>query len=130
MSNINSFGGNNFQSSGKKTQVFNNHRQNINNLGNNNRQNDNNENKNNLKVQHFYRGNRDDNNNLNPETEIRFHRNNNILKDSININLFPYDDSKMNNILSNNISNNNNINVKIIGKHIQTKRVIIILTII
>ena len=110
MSYINSFGGNNSQNSGKKTQVFHNHRQSINNLGNNSRQNENNENKNNVKAQYFYKGKRGDKNNLNPETEIKLNRKKNILKESINMNIFPIDDNKIN-IISNNIINNNNNNI-------------------
>ena len=90
MSYIKSFGGNNSQNSGKKTQVFHNHRQSINNLGNNNRQNENNENKNNVKAQYFYKGKRGDKNNLNPETEIKLNRKKNILHYFILLTTYKY----------------------------------------
>ena len=117
---INSFGGNNSQKPGKKTQVFNNYRQNINNFGNNNRQNENNESNNNMKAQYANKGKRGDKNNLNPETEIKINRKRNILTESINMNIFPNDDNNINDVLNNN-NINNNININNIRKTISYK---------
>ena len=117
--------GKNEQNNGNKTAIFNNHRQNIISYGNKYRQeniNINNDNINNRKSYYNYRGRSDNNNNnfnigknkedenkLNPQTQVKINKKNNLLGVSINVNLLPNDDDRINNI--SNINNRNNIQV-------------------
>ena len=108
-SGFNPYGRKNAQNPWKNTNVFNNNKQNINRFGNNNKNNNNNnEDKNNIRTQNYFSGKKVDNNNLNPGTEVKLNKKNNPLMASINMNIFPNDDSIINNI-SNNNGNNFNI---------------------
>ena len=120
--------GKNEQNNGNKTAIFNNHRQNIISYGNKYRQennnNINNDNINNRKSYYNYRGRSDNNNNinfnigsnkedenkLNPQTQVKINKKNNLLGVSINVNLLPNDDDRINNISNNNNRNNIQVN--------------------